>query len=77
MPLSHQVTAKVLSKFMVKKKIAGSVLSHQKLSVERCGSQGVESLFNEQANDKPRVTRCKKIISAVCNLFIDSAKGGN
>lgn len=76
--LSHLVTAKVLSKFMMEK-IAGSGLSYQhlKLSFERNGSQGVESLFKEQTNGKPRVTRCKKIISAVCNYFLDSAKGGN
>ena len=76
--LSHLVTAKVFSKFMMET-IVGSGLSsqHLKLSFERNGSQGVESLFKEQANGKPRVTRCKKIISAVCNHFLDSAMGGN
>lgn len=40
------------------------------LSFERNEYNGIETLFKESIDGKPRVTRCKKIISAVFQHFL-------
>lgn len=69
--LSQLVSSKILSKFMPEKIAAsGLCYQHLKLSFERNGYDGIESLFKELIDGKPRVTRCKKIISAVFQHFL-------
>lgn len=47
------------------------------LSFERNGYDGIETLFKESIDGKPRVTRCKKNNFGCFSAFSNFSKGGN
>lgn len=68
--LQALVQGGILSKNMVDK-AAGSGLRYEHMMVvfRRDGDEGIYSLFSEECNGKPRVTKNKKIIASVIQYF--------